>query len=252
MTIKHWLPLPFLALLGLVGCPSADDDDSTPADDDDSTAADDDDTTADDDDTTADDDDSGDDDDSALPGEYAFREDAAEAFVRVDRKGMPAVATALITSKDSYNAGSPGTDLADFAGEVIAKLEYIHNGTGVANEFPGLDGTLGTLGLTPCGGSATEASVGACVDQALSVHAFPDAVRIVLADAAGFPNGRGLTDTVIDVTLAVLLLDLSVHPVTTFINLDGDGTLLEVGDSLNPMANDKAFSATFPYLAEPW
>ena len=43
-----------------------------------------------------------------------------------------------------------------------------------------------------------------------------------------------------DVTLAVVLLDLGVHDVTLFAGLP-----------LNPPANDKAFPSTFPYLATP-
>ena len=55
---------------------------------------------------------------------------------------------------------------------------------------------------------------------------------------AGFPNGRQLTDPVIDVTLALILLDLGVHDVTTLIGV-------------NPTENDRAFLRRFPYLARP-
>ncbi|MEZ4652383.1 MAG: DUF4331 family protein [Candidatus Eisenbacteria bacterium] len=68
----------------------------------------------------------------------------------------------------------------------------------------------------------------------------PDVLRIDPSQPAGFPNGRGLADPVIDVTLAVVLLDLSVH---------GAGTL--AGLPLNPPANDVAFASAFPYLAAP-
>ena len=245
--------------LPLAGCPSGDDDDSAVGDDDDATGDDDDSTAGDDDDSTAgdDDDSAGDDDDSAGDDDdsagdaFAFRTDAATAYTRVDRAGMPAVATALIASKDSYNAGNPADDLTNFAGEVIATLVYLHGGTGNANEFPGLDTALGTLSLTPCAGSATD-DVGKCVDQALSVNALPDTLTIDLAGTAGFPNGRKLADPVIDVTLAVLLLDLDVHAVTTFIDLNGNGTPLEAGDTLGPAANDTDFLTDFPYVAGAW
>jgi|GEM_PF-970246 len=251
MSLKNWIYLPFAMLLalGLVGCPSSDDDDS--ANDDDDATANDDDATGDDDDATGDDDDDDDDDDDGADP-FVFRDDAASAFTRVDRIGMPAVATALIMSKDDYNDGDPADDFADFAGEIIASVEYVHNGTGVEGEFIGLDTALGSLTLTPCGASATEPSIGKCIDQALSVNAVPDTLTIDLAGTAGFPNGRALADPVIDVTLAVLLLDLDVHSVTTFIDLNGNGTPLEAGDTLNPAANDVAFEAVFPYLASAW
>ena len=248
MTLTKWLTLPFVALLalGLAGCPPTSDDD-------DSSAMDDDDATSDDDDATSDDDDSaGDDDDSAGPGPFVFRDDAPTAFSRVDRAGMPAINTAVISSKDDYNAGNPADDMANFAGEVIASVDYVHNGTGTAGEFIGLDAALASLSLTPCGASDTDASVGKCIDQALSVNALPDTLTIDLTADAGFPNGRALADPVIDVTLAVLLLDLEVHPVTLFIDLNGNGTPLEAGDTLNPAANDAAFSTEFPYLAPAW
>ena len=68
----------------------------------------------------------------------------------------------------------------------------------------------------------------------------PDTLTLDLSAASGFPNGRKLPDPVIDVTLAVIFLDLSVN---------GPGTL--AGLPLNPPANDVAFRDTFPYLAGP-
>jgi len=48
-----------------------------------------------------------------------------------------------------------------------------------------------------------------------------------------------LSDPVIDVTLAVLLLDLSQEDATAFVG------------ALNPTENDLAFRTSFPYLAAP-
>ncbi|WP_170234808.1 DUF4331 family protein [Croceicoccus sediminis] len=66
----------------------------------------------------------------------------------------------------------------------------------------------------------------------------PDTLTLNLAGTSGFPNGRKLADPVIDVTLAVIFLDLSV---------DGPGTL--AGLPLNPPKNDVAFRSSFPFLA---
>jgi len=67
----------------------------------------------------------------------------------------------------------------------------------------------------------------------------PDTLKLDLGALPGFPNGRLLSDPVIDVTLAVILLDLGV---------DGQEATSLVG-VLNPSANDVPFEMTFPYLA---
>jgi hypothetical protein len=66
----------------------------------------------------------------------------------------------------------------------------------------------------------------------------PDTVTIDLSAPSGFPNGRRLTDSVIDITLAALFLDLTREPVTRFTDLP-----------LGPQANDVPFRPDFPYLA---
>ena len=68
----------------------------------------------------------------------------------------------------------------------------------------------------------------------------PDVIRMRLDQPAGFPNGRRLQDPVIDVTLAVLFLDLTQHSPVTL-----------AGIPINPAGNDLAFRAAFPYLALP-
>lgn len=68
----------------------------------------------------------------------------------------------------------------------------------------------------------------------------PDVIRLDLTQAAGFPNGRRYLDPVVDVTLAVALLDLRVHSATTFASLP-----------LNPNGVDQPLPTTFPFLAPP-
>lgn len=125
---------------------------------------------------------------------------------------------------------------------------------------------LAAFGLTACGGgndaaappvvmapaptpspTATTASfnVTRCLNQSIPGTGFtvaqavvPDTLTINLAGASGFPNGRKLSDPVIDVTLAVIFLDLTKHAPDTLAKLP-----------LNPPANDVAFRASFPYLA---
>ena len=68
----------------------------------------------------------------------------------------------------------------------------------------------------------------------------PDTLTINFNQPAGFPNGRRLEDPVIDITLAVLFLDLTEHSHRFFANLP-----------LGPAANDLPFLSAFPYLAPP-
>lgn len=75
-------------------------------------------------------------------------------------------------------------------------------------------------------------------DKTVASLVVPDAVTIDLSAPSGFPNGRRLTDSVIDITLAVLLLDLTQEPATRLASLP-----------LGPQANDLPFRPNFPYLA---
>lgn len=68
----------------------------------------------------------------------------------------------------------------------------------------------------------------------------PDTLTLDLSAPAGFPNGRLLPDPVIDVTLAVIFLDLSEHSPATLAGLP-----------LNPPMNDVAYRPDFPFLAPP-
>lgn len=170
-----------------------------------------------------------DDDDNPMDtDEFVFATDAPGAYDRVDRMGMPAIATAVISSgnKDNYNAADPSDDAAgDFVADITANVQALHTA---------LDDDLVGAGLVPC-------VTASCVGQAAPL-VVPDVITINSAQAAGFPNGRRLTDQVIDVTLALVLLDLSAS---------GQSATTLAALPLNPAANDKSFSSTFPYLAAP-
>ena len=160
--------------------------------------------------------------DVTAPGDSAPRimlaADPSE-FSRVDRMGMPAIGTAVITSKDAYNLANPTDDAAGtFVGEIVNNIDFLHGA---------LDDDLIGLGLKPC-------ATADCVNQA-APFVVPDVITIDTSQPAGFPNGRRLSDPVIDVTLALVLLDLGTHPVTTLVGV-------------NPTANDKPFLDDFPYL----
>ncbi|HVI02707.1 MAG TPA: DUF4331 family protein [Enhygromyxa sp.] len=157
---------------------------------------------------------------------FTFAANDPSEYTRVDRMGMPAIATAVITSKDDYNAANPVDDAnGDFVAEITTNLEGLH---------AALDDDLVAAGLTPC-------VVADCLAQAGPL-VVPDTLALTIGDTSGFPNGRQLADPVIDVTLAVVLLDLTApgQTATTFAELP-----------INPAANDVEFSTEFPWLADP-
>jgi hypothetical protein len=86
-----------------------------------------------------------------------------------------------------------------------------------------------------------------CLDQPIgpgrpSVANFvvPDTIKVDLSQPSGFPNGRRLTDSVIDIELAWTFLDLRRHD-----------ALVLTQRPLGPQANDVPFRSEFPYLAPP-
>jgi len=157
---------------------------------------------------------------------YVFSSTPAGGYTQIDRVGMPAVNTAVITSKDAYNASTPSDDASGlYVGQIT---------TDVANLHTTLDASISGAGLYP-------ATTSQSITQAAPLIV-PDTLKIDTTAPAGFPNGRLLTDPVVDVTLAVVMLDLTSHGQTasTLANLP-----------LNPPANDVAFQSTFPFLAAP-
>jgi Domain of unknown function (DUF4331) len=175
-------------------------------------------------------------------GNVAFRNDAVPTYVRVDRMGMPAVATALIAAadKNAYNDGNPENDSAAFTGKFVASLTGIHTA---------LDADLTAKGLVPCSMTTVLANgLPECVGQeyapgktVASLILPYDTLSLDFTVASGFPNGRMLADPVIDVTLGVLLLKLGATQTAA--------TLAKI--PLNPGKNDingGVFGTDFPYF----
>jgi hypothetical protein len=174
------------------------------------------------------------------PDVFMFREDGPDAYTQIDRMGLPAVNTALIltANKDLYNADDPtARNDGDYDVDVVTSLETLHLGIPDMQtaDNTGLDDDLAALDLTPC-------SVGfasSCEDQIDPfIHTAGDQIPLDTATPAGFPNGRQPSNAVIDILLAVLLLDLGEESITAFAEVP-----------LNPTANDVDFLDAFPYLA---
>lgn len=153
---------------------------------------------------------------------FVFAEDEPAAYTRVDRTGMPALGAVVIMNAQAYNEADPADDQAGaFVPEITESVTNLH---------AALDDDLVAAGLTAC-------LPADCVSQAAPL-VVPDTIKMSLSSPAGFPNGRRLTDPVVDMTLAVVLLDLSAA---------GQDVMSLVGT--NPSENDVPFETAFPYLA---
>jgi len=126
--------------------------------------------------------------------------------------------------RDEYNASNPQEDAAGmWLAEISNSVSVLHGA---------LDDDLTGLGLTPATLDKSLAQAGPVI--------VPDTIKFDPSKPAAYPNGRTLTDQVVDITVAAALLDLSVHPLSFLADLP-----------LNPAANDVPFKGEFPYLADP-
>lgn len=174
---------------------------------------------------------SGDDNESG----FVFATEAPSAYTQIDRHAAVEAGTVGIAAtaglgiapvRDLYNASNPVEDAAGrWVGEITTSVTALHSV---------LDDDLIGAGLIP-------ASVATSLAQAAPVIV-PDIMRYNPDLPTSYPNGRKLTDRVVDLTIAAALLDLS----------QGGQTLTTLADlPLNPAGNDVAFKSDFPYLADP-
>lgn len=148
--------------------------------------------------------------DSSTIGVWA---ETATSSGRVDRMGRPAIATVLIDdgSEDAFNMIRPHADRNRFGTQVRDTL----------------------LALSALDGSGYTVEEAEAVADVL----LPDILVVDTASSAGFLNGRGLADDVIDTELFI---------VTGGLGSNGSAVL----DSDCIDGNDLPFPASFPYLAE--
>jgi hypothetical protein len=169
---------------------------------------------------------------------YAFDTTPFDQYVQTDRHGAVEAGTVGIAAasglglngediaiRDQYNASNPVEDAEGmWVAEISDSLTVLHGA---------LDDDLTGAGLTP-----------ATLDQSLAQAGpviVPDTIKFDPSQPVAYPNGRALTDQVVDITVAAALVDLS-----------GGTPLSVLADlPLNPAANDVPFKATFPYLANP-
>lgn len=201
---------------------------------------------------------------------FDFSTAAKDRYVRVDRTGQPAIATALLSrdpaispigpsgailnpgnssnsfnnQRDALNRGDPINDGRDFAGLFTVgsqsnSLRNIHYKVGPQ---------LRSLGLTPCStetvtppASNADVDISACVAVVAPV-VLPDVITYDINAAPGWPNGRGYDDPVVDRLLSAALLKVSgtspPHTIKTLVGV------------INPTRDESgtALPAAFPHL----
>jgi Domain of unknown function (DUF4331) len=165
-------------------------------------------------------------------------DDGAGDWVQVSRLGNPLVNEVVIPLKlkDQFNRTQPADDAqyADFVLKPeLARLLNGLFGLGV-KETDRTDIVLALLQGVPGLNQQTGKPVDTVkLNLGTPPSANPDRLGVLGGDNAGFPNGRRLTDDVVDIELRVVAGALI-------------GKNIALGDG--PTANDKAFSDSFPYL----
>lgn len=101
----------------------------------------------------------------------------------------------------------------------------------------------GSTSTSSGGATGQSVDVTPCINQKVGARTVgglvvPDVIQLDLSQPSGFPNGRKLQDPVVDVTLAVLFLNLGVHGADTFAKIP-----------LDPSGNDVPQPGAFPWLA---
>lgn len=170
---------------------------------------------------------------------YKFMTLPFDDYVQNDRHGAVEAGTAGIRAQDGlgfnpnadisirdpYNQSNPVEDANGmWLGEIADSIMFFHDN---------LDDDLVALGLVPATFDETLMQAGPVI--------VPDTIKYDPKLPTAYPNGRTLTDPVVDLTLAAVLLKL------------GGNQPLDILASvpLNPPENDVPFTAEFPYLAPP-
>ncbi|KES06824.1 hypothetical protein BU52_11615 [Streptomyces toyocaensis] len=170
------------------------------------------------------------------------RKNAQGDFVQVSRLGNPLVNEVVnpLKDKDTFNASAPRDDaqfLENVTGPELPKLiEAIYKIPAPDEPRDDLVGVflkgVENLNRPPHVTPSEQLRLNTSVKPA----AEPKRLGVLDGDTAGFPNGRRLTDDVIDAALQVVEGELV-------------GAKNDLGDAVD--ANDREFGKAFPYLANP-
>ncbi|MEV6103528.1 DUF4331 domain-containing protein [Streptomyces sp. NPDC051940] len=170
------------------------------------------------------------------------RRNASGSWTQVSRLGSPLVNEVVVPrkDKDKFNASSPWND-AQFLPYVtnpelpklIEKIYGIKAPATPRNDLvaaflTGVDGLNKPPNVRPAEMLRLNTSI--------PPTASPKRLGVLEGDKAGFPNGRRLTDDIVDIELQVVEGELTGNP-------------NDLGDAVN--ANDLKFGQAFPYVAVP-
>lgn len=176
-------------------------------------------------------------------------------WIQVSRLGMPLVNEVVlpISQKDKWNAAKPVDDVQFLNYVTSPELAGIINSLyPVTDDIPtsGRNDLVqvfltGVPGLNQRPQDTRTPSEQIRINLGIAPVPFANENRlgVIGGDAAGFPNGRRLKDDVIDISLRVVAGVLLGPPFSSGINA-------QLGDAVQ--RNDKTFTNTFPYLAEPY
>ncbi|MFC7015959.1 DUF4331 domain-containing protein [Streptomyces viridiviolaceus] len=170
------------------------------------------------------------------------RKNAQGHFTQVSRLGNPLVNEVVnpLEDKDAFNASSPWEDarfLPNVTNPELPRLvEAIYRIEAPAEPrddlvdvfLKGVEGLNRPPHVTP--------SEQLRLNTSIEPAAEPKRLGVLDGDKAGFPNGRRLTDDVVDAALQVVEGELV-------------GAENDLGDAVD--ANDREFGRSFPYLANP-
>lgn len=139
---------------------------------------------------------------------------------------------------DGDNEESPRTDLVEI---FLQGVSVANDGLGGdPNQNPALAADLNDLALNAGVDAATPSEM-LRLNMAVPPTASPNDLGVIGGDLQGFPNGRRLTDDVVDIALAV-----------------AEGIVFEDGADVSALApfdsvdrNDRDFADVFPYVALP-
>ncbi|PKV83284.1 DUF4331 domain-containing protein [Streptomyces sp. TLI_146] len=170
------------------------------------------------------------------------RKNASGGWSQVSRLGMPLVNEVVVPlkDKDKFNASAPWND-ADFLPyvtqpELPGLIESIYKIKAPAQPRNDLVSAFLTgvkdLNQPPNVRPAEMIRL----NTAIAPSSSPKRLGVLDGDTAGYPNGRRLTDDVVDISLQVVEGELT-------------GAKNDLGDAVN--ANDAAFGKSFPYVALP-
>jgi len=184
----------------------------------------------------------------------SLRRQTIGGLSQVSRLGMPLVNEVVMSLafKDIFNASEPNGDLAlftnnaDFKNRILdpelAKLFTLLYGVDVP---PAPRNDLVQVFLTGVPGLNQPPNVVPAemlrLNTAIPPAASPNRMGVLAGDTAGFPNGRRLTDDVVDISLQVV-----AGVLVSGFNKNPNNQLTDGVD-----ANDKAFLSTFPYVGLP-